>query len=597
MEVVVALSILTLVLGAIGTNLDAQLSSMSASKNRQAAEGLLTRAIAEVQALPYKEVAQGLADTDRSTTTGFIHKSGTTWTFKDSAEALHGTGEVIPHFQPATGATPPPPFYPHVSEPTLNGVDFKVSVFPTLYETPPAGTPTHTAKAVPGVLRVTVIVSQVTPTRGSNVSLVGQTLIYSAGTNCLSGSSNPFAAPCRPNFAASALAADGQVRIQAEPGAPYAIQGATFTYLNVILAGASSTSEFVQTSSVQGTAEATGATVVAGAGQSKIQRVATAASTDPASPDGTYQHQTVTAATGSVSETGVNPAGSVNTLTATPSAKDTGRSMSAAEASLSTSCDNLTGKAQTTAFPCGSDTATQGAPVTLSAGLYAGSTALGTVALASVGTQTASYPDRAFTDRHAPGTATCSATGTAVCTTAGAQTSLGTMTLAKFPPTVAGPPGWNNTLGLVTLSRYSARTTSASRTTKSGRSKATGAHVPIPGAAAPTLTYWNGSGYASLTLDGTSTRVAVPLASVTDDSFTGGALTVSMSATVTVGAATTSSNTPAGCVTACSALASVAPVVVQIAYTVQQGDTLIAGLQMDVSVGSVTTRTSYQAPS
>lgn len=599
MEVVVALLVLVLVLTAIGFELSAQVTSVSASRNEQAGEGLLTKALAEVRAMPYKDVAQGLSDKDTSTSTARITKSGTTWTFTDTEEHLHGTGETILHYTPGTTPTvPPPPFFPHSTTTTVNGVTFSVSSYPTKYETPPVGTPAHAPVVVSGVIRVTVIVSWNVPGHGGPTTLVGQTLVYSAGSDCLGGSSSPFAAPCKPNFSASASAGLGTIEVQPAPTAPYPIQGIAFTSFGLLLGGATSVSDLVQVSTVLGSAQTTGAassTHGSTGTTDQITEVSTAASNDPASGDGSYQRKTVLQSATSVTDSGT---GTSDTITASPSVGDTGDSVSTVSATATQNCDSIAGTDQVTSLPCGSGAEVQKAQASLKADLFAGTTNLGTAVFATVTAQPGTDPNRTYSARINPGTGTCPITATTLCVAAGAQMFLGSVSLAELPSSVTAPSGWSPATGLVSLTGYSASVSTTTRSGTSGPHSTTKTSVPVAGATKPRVSYWNGTGYTAITLPVSPELLPIQTVTATDPSAAGGTVTVTVAAQLSVTGVSHNTVTATACKSACQGDASVPSLISgTVSYQVVQGTTVICDLEMTVNLGSVVANTSYQEAS
>lgn len=602
-EVLVALTVLSIVMVAGGAVLGIQMETMASARGSLVAEGILTKALSEVRSMPYAKVASGLGSTMSSP---LVTKAGTTWTFVDHSPKLagRGDGEHIPHAS-ASVTKPPAPFYPDPTTQVVSGTHFTVVAVPTLYAAPPSSTPGGSPVVVPGVIRVTVIVSWSSHLgTTSTETLIGQTLVYSSGTGCLSGVSNPFAAPCRPNSVSSVSLSAGRIVIR--PGAAALssstdpVQGVKFTTITLNLPSANIYDNFLQTSSVSGWASATGAAITSAGGSSpsKTLRVSSAASDDPASHGGQYQHNSATSTLTGLSVTGTNASTANNSITATPSLGDIVNSVSAVSTASSQTCVNETTGATNTIPPCGVDTSTQEGAASVTASLNAGATSLGSsFPLAKVAKPTSNTTD-ASSSTVPQGTGSCQRTTTSVCVVSVGTVELGTTSFDALPPAMSGvfPPGWNVTDNLVSLSHYSASVSSSMYGDKSTHKGGHAASIGS-GATAPVITMWTGAGYTSKKLATISGTYALPTFTLTDPTFSGGALTVTISATVTVNPPAVSAQTHTGCTTACSESATVPSVTINSTYEITQGSSVIADLDITAALGSASTTTSYQAAS
>lgn len=598
-EVIVALAVLAIVLTGVGIEIGVQSSAINQSRNKQAAQGLLDKALAEVRALPYTDVKSGLKTSD-TTTTGtktvtHIKKTGTVWTFTDPG--LAATGETVLH-STYPDTTPPVPLYKHTASTAtvnkVNNLQFSVSTFPTT-------TSTST------VLRVTVIVSWTTPEHHVAKSINSQTLLYSFGSPCTEGEPLPFGAPCNPNFTASATAGSGVIQVQAPTTTPLE-GGGTFRSLDLDIPGSSSSSNLIQSSSVEGWAQAGAALRTPGDNTGRTTRISTAASNDPASPDYSTATRPDDVATLHQSTTAKEPAtykvtSTQDSITATPSSGDTGTSVSTISAKSGQKCDKPTGTQQVTTQPCTSSTANQNGKASLTATLYDGDAHLGTAVLAKV-TRPASgpngvgdeYPDRTFDAHYVAGTASCPSTRTNGCIDAGARMSLGTVSLGGLPSGFSPPAtNWTTSKGLVGLSNFSASVaTSADGGTTSGHVGSATPTIPISGPK-PQISYWNGSTYTPITLTGAT--VAFTSSVTTTQMLDGVAVTVTISAHLTADNKSITVTTTASCTMACTANVSLTPLHGNITYKVTQGSTVIANLIITVNLGSLAAHSSYQAAS
>jgi len=585
-EVVVALAILSIVLVSAGQVLVSQVTVTTSTKNEAVAQGLLTKTMSTLQSLPYSILTKGLDAADTTAGTSHIKKTGTTWVFSDSKDLRDGTGETVLHFTPG-GATPPPaPLYPHISSRILNGGHFSVAVFPTQYETPPVNTPNHTAAVVPGLIRVTVIVSWGNGS-GRPSTLTGQTLISTLGScNETTGTTGP----CKPNFTAIATAGFGTITVTPAPGAAYPIDGVAFTSISLILSGASSAGDLVRTSLVRGTTQATGAAVTGSPDSPRMSIVSTQASNDPASGSPSHEKKTLTPATPPESSRTASAAGSGDSITASPSSGDTGDSVSTIAAQATQGCVTLAGIVQATSTPCGSGFAHQNSDAKVSVAL-----GFGTASLATVAAQPTTFPDTAFTSRVNPGQGGCASADTTGCTTATAQGSLGTVVLGGLPNSVTSvTPKWSTAKGVVSLTNYSARATATATSGTSGTHTSASASV----LGSPELSYWNGAGYTTLALNGSSQSITVPAVTAQDASAPGGAVTVTMTTVLSVGAISTPLSSTSTCRHPCLARATVpSPLRVTITYKAVQGTTVLCDLLITANLGHVVASASYQAAS
>ncbi len=583
---VVALAVLAVVLVSVGQVLASQLTATTRTRNEAVAQQLLTKTLSIVRALPYADLAKGLDASDATTGTAHIKKSGSTWLFSDPEDRLTGTGEDVIHSTPGTTAPPPAPLYPHVAPATVNGTTFSVAVFPTQYETPPVNTPTHTAVAVPGVVRVTVIVSW-RYASGQTSSVTGQSLVSTIG-RC--DETTGTTGPCKPNFTASATGGLGVVTVTAAPGSPYPIEGVSFTAVSLLLSGTSTSNSLVRTSSVRGQARATGVTVQGSTGQDEVSEVSTQASNDPATGEAPFESSSL-----SQSSQSVVLSGSRNSITASPSSDDSGGSVSTVSAQSAQGCASLAGVAQSTSEPCGSGTVHQASTAAITAAL--GSATLGTANLVTVGPQATGDADRVVSQRSGPGQAGCPSGATAGCASAAAREALGTVALGGLPGAVTAPAGWTPTKGVLAVSDYSAQATASASSGTSGTHVTSSVAVPIPGAPAPSISYWNGSGYTSASLGTSSQTISVPKVTAQDPSAPGGPVTVTVATTVSIGGATTQTSTSSACQNPCLGRRTIPSPRITVDYEVVQGSTVLCDLVITANLGAVLASASYQAAS
>ncbi len=597
-EVVIAFSVLLIALLGIGFEMGTQYASIGASHNEQTGDAVLNRLLDEARALPYTVVAKGLSNTDASvsSTSTYIRKTGTgtaIWVFEDSALGSgNGTGEVVNHYSPPTGLSPPPPFYPHkscfsekgASVTCTGGQYFTALTFPTKYGSKvTTGTTGKVLAAtwLSKVIRVTVLVSWRAPGNGSPTAVAGQTLIFAKTVACTSLGllSTPSAASCQPNFTATSRAGGGVVAVKPSTGAPAGepIKGLTFSSFDLLLPGSTSSQTLTQTSSILGTSNASGGTIAPTSARDQESLVLTKATNDLAT--GTSDDQSLTL-TQSASVLTTTSATSAFSVTATPSSTDTGSSTSTTSATSTHACASFTGTDLTTDLPCGAGRSTQGSSATLGATFGAA----GAATLADVA-GTAAHPDRVLTARYARGAVptTCPTTARSGCIDAAAQGGLGTAELAGLPAAVTAPAGWSGYT--VRLSGFRASATAWARSASHWLS---GKMTTVAG----TLSYYNGSGYTTLTLAVGSSAQAITIPAV---KVTTGTITVDITPHLATGGAacnvTTTSSHPARVhLERCS----VSPLFGTITYVVTDGATTLADFTMTVSLGTFSATASYQ---
>ena len=588
LEVVIAFSVLLLALTGIGLEMGTQDSSILSSHNEQTGDAVLNRLLDEARALPYTVVAKGLSsgDTTATSTSTYINKVGSDtsiWVLQDAAlSGGNGTGEVINHYSPPTGLTPPPPFYKHKtcfssrgSSTTCTAAPFFTALtFPTKYRSKVATNETVTW--LNKVIRVTVLVSWTAAGGGSPTTLSGQTLIFGKTTSCTSLGSltAPSQASCEPDFTGGAFAGGGFIAIK--PVDVQAIKGLSFKRFDLVLPGTSSNETLTETSTVLGTANTSGGTVDPTSSLDQESLVITKATNDLATGTSDDQSLTLTQTATTLTSTSATSAYSV---TASPSATDGGTSTSTTSASTVHACTNFTGALIISGLPCGFGRVAQGATAALSAALGpAGVATLATVAA------TSAHPDRVLTERYArDANLTCPTAAKAGCISAASRAGLGTVELAGIPAAVkATPPGWTGYLDK--LSGFRARATTWARSAKTPW--LTGEMTTVTG----TVSYYTGSGYSTLAVGGSGQAVPVSTVHVAT-----GAVAVTITSHLSVGGASCSeTTTSARPSTAHRVTCSVAPLSGTVTYVVTDGTTTIADFTLTVGLGTVSASASYQ---
>ncbi len=171
LDVVVALSVLSLSLLAMGFGLDVQTGNVESATNQQVAGQLLNRALGQVDALPYSVVEAGLSTGDTTIATdpnisGVCTATGNTCTFNPGS----GAETILATSLSTTQA----PLNPHLVTTSEDGKSFTVATYPTEYMNTTS----------PSIVRVTVVVSwsggSVDRVSGTS-KISGQVLVSSLG--------------------------------------------------------------------------------------------------------------------------------------------------------------------------------------------------------------------------------------------------------------------------------------------------------------------------------------------------------------------------------------------------------------------------------
>jgi type II secretory pathway pseudopilin PulG len=579
-EVIVAAGIMLTVLLALAYTTTVALSYTSFSRQRQGASGLMNQAMEQVAALPFTTLESGLDNTDLANSVNAgsasydpdIHTTGC-----GGASGYCYGGEPIPHGnivgtgQPACSSTSlPHPLVPH-SCPTMVGpTSYTVRVYVTNY-VPPGGTLDLTSHTY----RVTVSVSWAPPqVRGSSKETTQK--IFFSSTGCLSSGTHPFAAPCQPFLYATAGVQPGVIQVSGSIGTTALDPGAAIEPLEF-----SSDLQIEQITALQGysqTAAASATTAGESVGAVGPLKVTSGADSDPAQPGHEYSSNTSTAA---LSGSPIDLSGENGHLSLSATGTDslTTVSTTAAAASQSPACANVSGTNQSDGQPCGNSKVTAGVTTSVSLTLNPAGVSLGAV-LGSIATATGT--DVAYTKRLvAPSGTVCPTTSGDGCVHAEATRLIGTVTLGSLPSGVSPNGSW---LGyLVQITGFSDHVTAEA-----------GVGFAAPAATATgTIRYWTGNGYATCTIS-SSCPATITTTAVTVTTSDGAAITIP-SATLTVGVPSTATSA-SNCTTPCvfRSAASPSPLTGDIAYGVAKDGVSLANLTIHVNMGELDAKATYK---
>jgi hypothetical protein len=569
-----AIFVFSVITTALGYVMTGSMVNVAFARQRQVANHLATQAMEQVRALPFATLAAGLDRADLATADADITVAGSGST---AVYTFTPTNETIPT---GTSGIAQVPLNPHRQTKVLNGTTYTVAVYPTNYQ----GSTTS--------FRATVVVSWTGSFRKGMVAKVStQTLLFSPA-GCVSSATHPFASPCQPFLYGTAAMNQGGVTVTGT------LLGISLNQAVLRAGELDSTMQIEQVSAAQGRATTSGVTLDIN-GQSVqnsgAQAGATASDTDPVSTASPYSQASVTQGSPST----LSASNGYFSLVLTPSPTETGSSISTSNATSSANlCPDPLGINQNDLLPCGSGSLQQTGLMSGTFSVGAGAVPMGNALLGSMAA--APTAAKVFTNRDtAPGSSSCTQAAGDGCLRSEARRSIGTVTLVDLPANLASlrpadiPAGWSN---------YLLRASSFSDTVsaESGVGSAAPTATMPTGGSAPTISYWNGAGYTSMTL-APGPAVAVPVASVNinDPGFPGGALTIQITADISTGGTVKSDPDGGSCAVPCvrtsASAQSASPIAGDITYKITHNGVTLADLIVHVDLGSLLAQTTYKA--
>jgi type II secretory pathway pseudopilin PulG len=570
-ELMVAVGVMLVALLAMFYTTTIGFTDIALSRQRQSANGLANQAIEEIRALPFDTLTKGLASWD---------VSGDSRIVACGALKCFG-GERIPTSGYPVG-TNIVPLVPHTRTLTVGPTTYTVAVYVTYYQN---DVNTNT-------FRLTSIVNWPSTVRqGASTEVQTQTIAFSP-EGCLSTDTHPFAAPCQPFLYATAAADEGAIEISGP------IEGLDLERSTLQLTGQTSTMQVEQIWATQGTAKTTGVGMKRFSSSEQTvgrTQVASGADNDPSQAESDFQ--TKGAPPPSQSGGSLSRDSGQNRMTVTVGGGSTAQTTSTTSASITPShpCADPDALVQNDSLPCGNSNAWQAGAMSATVELDHGSAEFGTLSLALLAA--APTPTVAFTNRAIlPEGTTCAGAVGDGCVHAEVRRSLGELTLATLPTgldPLSLPAGWGG---------YLVRLTGFSDAVVAEGGWGT---APPSVAATGTISYWNGAGYSSLAVTvGDDVALAVAPVHVEDvDDDDGDPITVDITATLSTGGTSTTSVAdtcdPACPTTLVSAAAtSNSPILGTIEYVVTQDEETIADLVVQVNLGPIIAKATYQsAPS
>jgi prepilin-type N-terminal cleavage/methylation domain-containing protein len=479
LETVVALAIIFASLAGTAYIVSGGFGYTAMARERQAATGIANQLMEQVRALAWDRFTQGLSDSDLNDPDNILACPGATTVYRyktctpPPAGTVQAAGAKIihtPNLPDECTSGPACPLVPHRG--TVSGTGYPTTYSWSVYLT------NEDIKTQPYI--VTVIVTWTGGRIGGIAKFVQlQTIVYSP-KGCGGGDVHPFAGPCTAYHSGSASAAAGRITVSSN------LLTNNFTNVTLVSEAASITTQVEQAAVIQSGATQGGTEQLQSGVTSKYGEVSIAATADsnPVTATGTYGSvPTLVPTNGSFS---VSP-GTGTTLTVQNGTGATASTVSAAApTSTSTSpCPLTSGLAvsqQTDGLPCAASVSRPGATASAVLNMTALTQNLGTATLAQIAPPSGTVPAAsAFIDRKAPPDSEDALRATAGRT-------FGTVSLFALPSNLNAPSGWTGYL--ITITNYSDEASAAAGSTTL---------APTAGASGGTISYWNGSGYASIT--------------------------------------------------------------------------------------------------
>jgi type II secretory pathway pseudopilin PulG len=514
LETVVALAIIFASLVGTAYIVSGGFGYTALARERQAATGIANQLMEQVRALAWDRFTQGLSDSDLNDSENILACPGTTTVYRyktctpPPVGTIQAAGAKIihtPNLPNECTSGPACPLVPHRG--TVSGTGYPTTYSWSVYVT------NEDIKTQPYI--VTVVVAWTGGRIGGIAKFVQlQTIVYSP-KGCGGGDVHPFAGPCSSYHSADASVVPGRIDFASNISALLGDNcpvSATCVSIIPQAAEASVQSEqaaSIQTSATQGGIECTAGNPPCSTSKYGEVSISTFADSNPATAATAYASvPSLTPTNGSFA---VTP-GTGTTLTVADGTGATASTVSAtAPTSVSTNpCPLTSGLAvpqQADGLPCAASVSRPGSTTTAfldMRGVSIASSNLGTAYLAQVaappsGVNAASV----FIDRKA-------APDTEDGMRATVARTFGTVSLFQLPSTMSTvyPAGWSAGGGyLVTMTGYSDQASAAAGVTTT---------APTAAASAGTITYWNGSSFA--TVDASSMTPGQTIGSVARNS-------------------------------------------------------------------------------
>ena len=518
-ELMVAQGIILVSLLSLAYTATVGFTDIALARQRQGATGYANRLVEQIRALPFDVLKRGLSNSDATIATdpAIVSSGCGTTSTKCYRPIPSAPYEGVPRGDNAVVE----PLNPHRATQTIGSTSYTRYVYVTYYNNDP------TLNAY----RIVAVVSWTPPQRfGVRASVMAQTVAYSP-SGCTSTATHPFAAPCQPFVYGSAQIPQGSIVMTGTPNTSAdGVRGITdFDRAVVFLPNLAVSGQTEQITAVSGRGTTSGIELKRDnlAGTLFGQNVLTsAADNDPTQPSGSSDFPTYTPTSGTNTAILADD-DQIGVVHIAGNALTSGSTMTAnGAAACGTQIDNL---------PCArASTTPLTGPNRIWIQIDQGGVDLENAFLATVSSSSSS--NTGVVHRELPA---------ALDGSMGAQVTrnLSTISLGSLPQDMTGPAGWDNGIGLMRISGYT-----ASLEAQAGESVAA---MPLSAAVTGgTLQYWNGTGYTTVdlrtsvigtaahvftvTLDRTQTIDGKPVHVVATGTFRAGGVSTSSAGTSTL---------------------------------------------------------------
>jgi prepilin-type N-terminal cleavage/methylation domain-containing protein len=506
-ETVIAITIIFGSLVAAAYSVSAGFGYTALARERQAATGIANQVMEQVRALAWDRFTQGLADSDLTGDPDILACGGTPTVYRyktctpppeGSAQAMGAEIVHTPGLTDQCSSGPACPLVPHRGTIAGDPLTYSWSAYVT----------NEDPKRQPYVITVLV-----TWSGGSIGGVAKFTQLQSVAYNpkgCGVDDVHPFAGPCTYYHSADASVAPGRIDFaNASSLAGSNCPAAGSTCVSIVPQGAEASVQSEQAATIQSSATQGGIECAAGSptpcATTRYGEVSILASADSNPVTAVAPYGSVPVLTPTNGSFAVAP-GTGTTLTVANGTGATASTVSAtAPTSVSTNpCPLTSGLAvpqQTDGLPCAASVSTPGATTTATLDMTGVSLAasLGTASLASIAAPSGASAATAFIDRHAAPDAEDGMRATTTRT-------FGTVDLFQFPsgiPSTNMPTAaWSSGSYLVSMTGYSDQASAAAGVTTS---------APSASASAGSITYWNGSAFAPVSVSSLAAGATIPV--------------------------------------------------------------------------------------
>jgi type II secretory pathway pseudopilin PulG len=573
-ETVIAITIIFGSLVTLAMSASTGFRYVGIGREKQAANQIANQLMEQTRGLAFTKVSQGLQTSGLSTDPYLVTSCAGDAVGTYRFETCSGAKVVSTNFNCPTRASDcSTPIVPN------NGTIGASNDYPVDYEwrtyvTNNCPTATGSCTTV-DPYKVTIIVEwEGTGTAADGIQRVTTQSLFHSPSGCVSSQTHPFAAPCQPFFYGQAIAPVGRITVSGT------VSGVDFSSGVITTTGADSTLQIEQVSSGQGGWTQSGTELTTSSGTSLGGATTDRSTAADSDPSGTTPSYSATAAGALGAGSNQFATGGTTLVQVQNAANDTGQAISAMSAGGANACPPVPplSALETDLLPCGGAWAKQAGISRVVGHFHGFATDLGDANIVSVGAPSAAMTT--FANR----TAVTGQNGNMQDT---ANRTLGTIQIGGLPDLMTSPAGYAGYL--VQLSAYHDTVVSTAGTS---------AGAPSATISAGTLSYWNGTGYSSVTL---STLPTYSLSNLLLDYTTtvgGHGVEVKIATdSVSMEQVPTTSTTPtgSGSITRTETQATVgSPMLGSFTYQIWVDGSQVVNLTVDVALGTLTSKSIYQ---